>query len=174
MKVTYYCAMSRDEFIAREDGDVSWLDDLDMEESGAGYEEFFASVDALVMGRATYDFVFNYGSWPYGDIPTWVVTSTALEPLEGAKLSVVASVEDFLSEANARGMQHIWLVGGGKLASAFLTRGILTHLRITEMAIELGSGIPLFSDHELKTIEAAHTESTQKKGYQQLEIRLEE
>lgn len=172
MKITYYCAMSSDEFIAREDGDVSWLDDLDMEESGAGYEAFFATVDGLVMGRATYDFIFDYGSWPYGDIPTWVVTSKELEALEGAQLSVVATVDDFLSDTEAKGMQHIWLVGGGKLASAFLARGLLTHLSITEKDIELSAGIPLFSDHRLQQIQAASTESVQKKGFRQIEMSL--
>jgi len=172
MKITYYCAMSRDEFIATEDGDVSFLDDLDMEESGGGYEAFFATVDGLVMGRATYDFIFDYGSWPYGDIPTWVVTSKKLEALEGAMLSVVGSLDDFLGEAAAKGMQHIWLVGGGKLASAFHARDLLTHLSITEIAIELGSGIPLFSDHRLQSMETRSAESTQRKGYRQLEIQL--
>lgn len=172
MKITYYCAMSKDEFIAREDGDVSFLDDLDMEQTASGYEKFFASVDGLVMGRATYDFVYDYGSWPYGNIPTWVVTSSELDPLEGANLSVVGSLDDFLGEAEAKGMQHIWLVGGGKLASAFHARNLLAHLSITEMAIELGSGIPLFSDHRLQSMETSSAESTQKKGYRQLEIQL--
>src|SRR5210317_1535901 len=127
MKITYYCAMSSDGFIAKSDGDVSWLDDIDVSESTSNYEEFFASVDGLAMGRGTYDFILNYGSWPYGGLLTWVFTSTPLETLEGANLSVVQTVEEFLQEARSNALKHIWLVGGGQLASAFLEKGILTN-----------------------------------------------
>ena len=71
MKITYYCAMSSDGYIARDDGDVSWLDEANIDESPSSYDEFFARVDGLAMGRGTYDFIFNYGSWPYGDVCTW-------------------------------------------------------------------------------------------------------
>lgn len=172
MKITYYCAMSSDEFIAREDGDVSWLDEIEMDASESSYEAFFASVDGLVMGRGTYDFVFDYGSWPYGDILSWVFTSTPLEPLAGANIRVVQTVDGFLNEAESRGMQHIWLVGGGKLASEFLRQGILSDLSITEVATELGSGIPLFADHVLKELPSAKLESVQKKGYRQIDVEL--
>ena len=174
MKITYYCATSLDGFIAREDGDVSWLDDMDTDESESSYDEFFASVDGLTMGRGTYDFIFNYGSWPYGDIPTWIFTSKSLKPLEGANLNLVQTVDDFILEANKNGMKHIWLVGGGKLASSFLERDLLTHLSITEAPIELNEGIPLFSDHKLENIESVKTQSIQKKGCKQIEMILRE
>ncbi|MFT4887062.1 MAG: dihydrofolate reductase [Pseudohongiellaceae bacterium] len=88
MKVTYYAAMSSDGFIARDKGDVSWLDDLDIDYSGIGYEGFFASVDGLVVGRGTYDFIFDYGSWPYDEKLTWVCTNRALEALPGANPNI--------------------------------------------------------------------------------------
>ena len=174
MKITYYCAMSSDEFIATEDGGVSWLDDMNTDESESNYEEFFASVDGLVMGRGTYDFVFDYGSWPYGSLPTWVLTSKGLESLEGADLNVVQTVDDFMHQANAKEMKHIWLIGGGKLASSFLERGLLTHLSITEAPIELKTGIPLFSDHKLENLDPVKTQSIQKQGCKQIEIVLRE
>ena len=83
MKVTYYVAKSLDDFIAREDGDVSWLDTLGISMEETGYDDFFAGVDSLVMGRDTYDFVHHFGSWPYSDKPTWVCTSREITPLEG-------------------------------------------------------------------------------------------
>ncbi len=174
MKITYYCAMSQDEFIATEDDDVSWLDDMDTDESESSYEEFFSSVDGLVMGRGTYDFIFNYGSWPYGDIPTWILSSKNPTALEGADLNCVQSVDDFVREATSAGMKHIWLVGGGKLASAFLDKGLITHLSITESPAKLGSGIPLFSDHKLKNIQSVRGQTIQKKGCKQIEIVLRE
>lgn len=173
MRITYYCAMSADEYIATEDGDVSFLDEADTAAAESTYEEFFASVDGLVMGRGTYPFVFDYGSWPYGDIPTWIITSNDLKPLEGANLSCVSTVDEFVADAESKNMQHLWLVGGGKLASAFLDSGILTHLSITKMPMELGSGIPLFFDHKLAEIESSKSETLQKQGCQQIEVILQ-
>lgn len=92
MKITYSAAASLDGFIAREDGDVSWLDEMDIGTNDTGLEEFFGTIDGLVMGRKTYDFVFNYGSWPYEDKPTWVCTHSDLEPLEGANLIIADAI----------------------------------------------------------------------------------
>jgi dihydrofolate reductase len=173
MKLTYYVATSSDGFIARENGDVSWLDDLNIDMTDTGYDDFFASIDGLVMGRNTYDFVFNYGSWPYGDKPSWVCTSNELEILEGANLRISKLPNDVIKEAKSNGLKHLWLVGGGKLASAFLEKGLLTHLSISEMPVKLKSGIPLFAGHNLENISARKTEIFQKKGFKQVEIALE-
>ena len=172
MKVTYYVAMSTDEFIAKQDGDVSWLDELDIEMTDTGYDEFFSSVNGLVMGRHTYDFVYNYGSWPYGDKPTWIFTSGNLKVLEGANLKKATTVEEALKEMESEGLKHIWLVGGGDLASSFLEKGLLTNLIISEMPVNLGDGIPLFARYKLERIPALKTEEFKKKGFKQLEITL--
>ena len=172
MKITYYVATSLDGFIAREDGDVSWLDDMNIDMSDTGYDDFFAGIDGLAMGRNTYDFVFNYGSWPYGDKPTWVCTSSELETLEGANLRIVKTADDVVKEARSEGLKHLWLAGGGKLASSFLERGLLTHLSISEMPVRLESGIPLFANHKLENLSAEKTEIFLKKGFKQVEIAL--
>ncbi len=172
MKITYYVATSLDGFIAREDGDVSWLDDMDIDMTDTGYDDFFASIDGLVMGRSTYDFIFDYGSWIYEDKPSWVCTSRDLETLEGANLRIVETVDDVVKETELQGIKHLWLVGGGKLASSFFEKGLLTHLSISEMPINLESGIPLFANHKLENLSAEKTEIFQKKGFKQIEIVL--
>ena len=173
MKITYSVAASVDGFIAKENGDVAWLDEMGIDTSESGLEEFFASVDGLVMGRKTYDFVFNYGSWPYEDKLTWVCTSRQLQPLPGANLIVVGDVEAVISDAAAKGLQHLWLLGGGKLASAFLEKGLITNISIAEMPIELGSGIPLFADHCPEDIPGLQKTVIQKNGFRQLEFVLD-
>ncbi|MEM7064771.1 MAG: dihydrofolate reductase family protein [Cyanobacteria bacterium P01_B01_bin.77] len=173
MKITYYVAASLDGFIARADGDVSWLDEMDLGEDETDLEEFFGTVDGLVMGRNTYDFIFNYGSWPYDDKPTWICTSRELQPLEGANLIVVGNIDDVVSGAASRDCSHLWLVGGGRLASACLAKGLITNVSIAEMPIELGAGIPLFSDHRLGDITYKKQNIIKKKGFRQIEIVLE-
>lgn len=172
MKITYYVATSSDDFIAREDGDVSWLDDTNIDMADVGYDDFFESIDGLAMGRNTYDFIFNYGSWPYGDKPTWVCTSRKLEISEGANLKIVTTPEDVIKGAESLGLKHLWLVGGGKLASSFLEEGLLTHLWISEMPVELESGIPLFADHKLESLSTEKTEIFQKKGFKEVKVVL--
>ena len=172
MKITYYVAKSLDGFIAREDGDVSWLDDLNINMADTGYDDFFSSIDCLAMGRNTYDFVFNFGSWPYGDKTTWICTNRELKPLDGANLKIVKSAIDVVKEAESYGLKHLWLVGGGELASSFLEKNLLTHLSISEMPIKLKAGIPLFANHKLENISTEKTEIFQKKGFKQMEIIL--
>ncbi|MBE9070397.1 dihydrofolate reductase [Leptolyngbya cf. ectocarpi LEGE 11479] len=170
MKITYAAATSLDGFIAKDNGDVSWLEEMNIDKNETGLEEFFASIDGLIMGRNTYDFVFNYGSWPYEDKPTWVCTQSNLQPLDGANLIVVADIDDVISGATTQGLEHLWLVGGGRLASSFLTKGLITHVSISEMPIKLESGIPLFSDHKLEDIIATERNVIEKNGFRQIEI----
>lgn len=173
MRITYFAAASRDGFIARQDGDVAWLDECSVDTNTSDLEEFFCSVDALVMGRKTYDFVYDYGSWPYEDKPTWVCTHRELRPLEGARLIIVNQVDDVVRGARARGIGHLWLVGGGQLASAFLSKGLLTHLCISEMPIHLGHGIPLFAEHRLDAIPYERRSVKTTGGLRQLEFVLQ-
>ncbi len=165
-------AMSQDGYIARMDGDVSWLEDMDVGTNESGFKKFFKNIDALVMGRKTYDFIFNFGSWPYEDKPTWICTHNDLEPLDGANLTITKSIDDVISGANSTGIEHLWLVGGGQLASSFLARGLITNLSITEMPIKLESGIPLFSNHNLKEIQSEERRVIDKGNFRQIEIAI--
>ncbi len=62
MKSTYYVASSLDGFIADESGGVEWLDQVDIDANESTYDQFYAGIDGLMMGRATYDFVYDYGT----------------------------------------------------------------------------------------------------------------
>ncbi len=92
--------------------------------------------------------------------------------MEGANLKIVKTADDVIKEAESKGLKHLWLVGGGKLASSFLEKGLLTHLSISEMPVKLELGIPLFADHKLEELSAEKTEILQKKGFKQKEIAL--
>ncbi|MEM8681533.1 MAG: dihydrofolate reductase family protein [Planctomycetota bacterium] len=174
MKITYSAAASRDGFIAKEDGDVSWLDDLDIAASETDLAQFFARIDGLLMGRATYDFVYEYGSWPYEDRPSWVLTHRPLEPLSGANLIVSTELDNVIQDATQRGLAHLWLVGGGQLASACLNQNLLTEIHVAEMPVTLEQGIPLFAEHRLDEIPYRARRVLPKQGYQQIELALKE
>ena len=169
MKITYYAASSLDGYIAKEDGDVSWLDDLGVSSDDTGYEEFFSTVDALVIGRNTYDWIQDYGSWPYGDKPTWICTTQSINIMEGCNLQNGRTPTDTYQEAQEQGIKHLWLVGGGKLASSFLTENLLTHLSISQMPIILGGGIKLFGELRNPIKLQPTGVQSRESGYSQLE-----
>jgi dihydrofolate reductase len=144
MKVTYYVASSLDGYIAKEDGDVSWLEELDISLEEAGYDEFYSTVDAIVMGRKTYEMIITFGQWPYGDKPIWVCTSSEVKAMEGCNLQVGNTPETAYQSASEMNINHLWLVGGGSLSSSFLQNNLLTNVSLSLMPIILGNGIKLF------------------------------
>jgi len=88
-----------------------------MEQSG--YNEFYDTVDGLVMGPKTYDMIREFGKWPYGDKPTWICSSGTIELMEGMNLQIEIGPTEVTKTAKASGVEHLWLVGGGSLACAF-------------------------------------------------------
>ena len=72
-QVVYYVAASLDGFIAGPQGELDWLHAFEQVGNDYGYGEFFATVDGLVMGRATWEVARSFGAWPYGDRPAWLL-----------------------------------------------------------------------------------------------------
>ena len=144
MKITYYVAASLDGFIARANGSVDWLEQINQSGDDYGYADYYNSVDALVMGRVTYEQVLGSGDWPYPDKPTFILTSHSLAT-DHNDVKLVATINQLIDKLNQSEYNHIWLVGGGKTASTFLQAGILDELIVSYIPIALGSGIPLFS-----------------------------
>jgi dihydrofolate reductase len=167
VKLSVFIATSLDGFIARENGALDWLHG----DPGAGpppdfgYQVFFDSVDALVMGRATFDVVRSFPSWPYGSKPVVVLsnrpvtggkgdnggrdgkggnggTDTAAE-LPDSVEHMSGAPQDIVARLEGRGWKHLY-VDGGKTIQAFLAAGLIGRLIINRLPILLGSGIPLF------------------------------
>ncbi|MFH1850904.1 MAG: dihydrofolate reductase family protein [Candidatus Neomarinimicrobiota bacterium] len=145
MKITYYAAASIDGYIARSDGSIDWLDPFHQSNQDYGYAAFYDSVDALVMGRTTYEQIRGFGDWPYSGKPALVLTSRLLIG-EHIAIKFVTTVDQLVAELNQSGYNHIWLVGGGKTAAAFLRAGLIDELTVSYIPVALGTGIPLFAE----------------------------
>jgi dihydrofolate reductase len=143
MKASVFVGISLDGFMARSDGAFDFLPAGGGEPHG--YEEFIATVDALVIGRNTYEVVLGLDSWPYGPKPIFVLSSQPLAPAPiGAVVERVSGQPArILSELAARGIQHIY-VDGGLTIQSFLRAGLIQRLTITRVPVLIGSGIPLF------------------------------
>ncbi len=143
MKASVFIATSLDGFIARADGAIDWLPIGDVEEHG--YEAFIASVDALVIGRKTYETVLAFDTWPYGEKPVFVLSTGTLSPAPpGAVVEHMAGPPaDIVSQLASRGVQHIY-VDGGITIQRFLQAGLIQRLVVTRIPVLIGTGIPLF------------------------------
>ena len=172
MKTTYYVASSLDGFIAKEDGDVSWLETLDIPMEDTGYNEFYSTVDALVMGRKTYEMIVSFGEWPYGDKPVWVCSKNIIKPIEGCNLQAGSTPEEAYNAANQQNIKHLWLVGGGSLASSFIKSKLLTNISLSLMPIILGNGVKLFGNLPSPLKIQKESEKTHESGMVQLEYTI--
>jgi dihydrofolate reductase len=143
MKASVFVGTSLDGFIARADGAFDFLPAGGGEEHG--YQAFIATVDALVIGRNTYDVVLAFETWPYEKKPVFVLSSRPLAPApEGAVVEQMSGdPADILSRLAARGIQHIY-VDGGITVQRFLRAGLIQRLIITRVPVLIGEGIPLF------------------------------
>ena len=146
MKTTYYVAASLDGFIAEPDGGVDFLDVIGEEPNAAAYEQFFAGVDALLMGRRTYDQVLSFGEWPYSDRPCWIMTHRELSTDSAPVVAIAGTPQQVHKQIAAHACQHLWLIGGADLATQFLSQGLIDQLVVSLIPIVLGQGIPLFSN----------------------------
>lgn len=145
-----FVGTSLDGFIARKDGSVDFLS-LAGDET-YGYDEFIATVDALVMGRNTFDFVVDIGEWPYGDKPVFVLSSREIDtPPPGAIVERMNGTPgEIAAELAARGIDHIYVDGGATIRE-FLNAGLIQRIVISTVPVLIGSGISLFGglDHDI-------------------------
>lgn len=141
-----FLGVSMDGFIAGPDGDLAWLDKTpNPDESDLGYFDFIGSVDAIVMGRGSFDTVLGFdGPWPY-ELPLIVMSSSLTEVPDKAKnteLSTATPIE-LVNELAERGMTKLY-IDGGAVVTSFLEAGLLDEITTTTIPVALGSGTPLF------------------------------
>jgi len=160
MTVSVFIGTSVDGFIARPDGALDFLPEGGGEPHG--YNEFIASVDALVIGRKTYDTVLAFPEWPYGAKRVVVLSSQSLD-LSAARGAVVEQMSGSPAEIVARlaatGAHHIY-VDGGITIQRFLRAGLVQRLIITRVPVLIGDGIPLFGSL-LKDVRLRHVATQQ-------------
>ena len=143
MKASVFIGISVDGFIARPNGDLDFLPPGGGEPHG--YDEFMASVDAMVIGRKTYETVLAFDTWPYGQKPVFVLSTRPIAPApDGAVVEhLPGPLTAVPSQLAARGIQHVY-VDGGITVQGFLRAGLIQRLIITRVPVLIGTGIPLF------------------------------
>jgi dihydrofolate reductase len=143
VKASVFIGTSVDGFIARLDGGLDFLPAGGGEPHG--YAEFMDSVDALVIGRNTYETVLGFDTWPYGEKPIFVLSTGSLAPAPaGAVVEHLSGDPDkIVSQLEARGIKHVY-IDGGITIQRFLRAGLIQRLIITRVPVLIGEGVPLF------------------------------
>jgi dihydrofolate reductase len=144
MTVSVFIGTSLDGFIARPNGDLDFLPEGGGEPHG--YNEFIASIDAIVLGRKSFEKVLTFEPWPYGDKRVEVLSSRPVD-LTAARGGVVEQMAgapaEIVAQLAATGARHLY-IDGGVTIQGFLRAGLIQRLIITRVPVLIGDGIPLF------------------------------
>ena len=156
-RVTIHMAASLDGFIARKDGSVDWLETSDNFEGGDTMapefvEEFLKTIDCYVMGSRTYETALKFEAkglgWPYGDKPTFVLTSRELPRTRDAVEFYSGDLARLVNERLKPSFPSIWFVGGGAVSGECLRLGLADEVRYSIMPVLIGDGISFFEGQD--------------------------
>ncbi len=145
-KIKLYIACSADGFIARPDGDISWLDAVAAPGEDYGYAAFYDTVDTIVLGRKTYDKVLSFGiEFPHKNKTTYVITRTP-RPNEGNIIFYTGDLTALIQQLKETGTKHVFIDGGAELVHALLSRKLIDEITLSHIPVLLGNGIRLFKE----------------------------
>jgi dihydrofolate reductase len=143
MIASVFIGTSVDGFIARPNDDLDFLPEGGGEPHG--YTEFMASIDAIVIGRKTFEKVLTLGPWPYGSKRVVVLSSAPadLSAAGGAVEQMSGEPAQIVEQLAATGVNHAY-IDGGITIQRFLRAGLINRLIVTRVPVLIGEGIPLF------------------------------
>jgi dihydrofolate reductase len=144
MTVSVFIGTSLDGFIARPNGDLDFLPAGGGEPHG--YNEFIASVDAIVSGRKSFETVLTFEAWPHGDKRVVVLSRRPVDVCAargGVVEQMAGPPAEIVSQLAASGAHQLY-VDGGITIQGFLRAGLIQRLIITRVPVLIGDGVPLF------------------------------
>jgi len=147
MKISVYIGKSLDGFIARNDGNIDWLVRFENDEIARSYTEFIGRIDAMVIGRGTFEKVLSFPSWPY-ERPVFVLSTSIkkVPDVVAGKVTIISMApKEVLHYLSKKGFSNIY-IDGGKVIQSFLREGYVDELIVTTVPSLIGKGISLFGD----------------------------
>lgn len=153
MKCSVFIATSLDGYIARDDGSIDWLiqaNELLPKGEDCGYHSFISTVDAIIMGRHSFEKVLSFEPWPYPMLPVIVLSQHGINIPERLQDKVFSFSDDLtvlLQKLSTQGKRHLY-IDGGITIQRFLAQGLIDEIIITIIPILLGQGRHLFGELE--------------------------
>lgn len=144
-KVILNLAVSLDGYIARDDGSVDWLDNLDTDGSDLGLTDFIDSVGSIITGRISFEHTkkLSDGHWPFKNKETFVITNGSYEDEDKIKF-INRDLNKLVKDLKRNELKNIWLFGGGNLIKYFREQNLIDEYIITMIPKMLGTGKKLF------------------------------
>ena len=139
-EIVLFIASSLDGFIAKSDGSVDWL----FTDKDYGYNEFFASVDTVIMGRKTYTQILQFGAYPYEGTQGFVLTRTSTAERNENVTFIREDIPALIDTLRQSSGKNIWLVGGAEIIQIFFQYKWIDRVILSIHPVILGNGIPLF------------------------------
>ncbi|MBO5501728.1 MAG: dihydrofolate reductase, partial [Clostridia bacterium] len=146
-KVVLYIGISLDGYIATKDDSLEWL--LSTQGNGDnGFGEFYDTVETIIMGRRTYDWIMEQenGRFPYIGKECYVYTTRAIEDKEHVRFTS-QSPENLIAGLEKAGGK-IWIVGGSQIIDLVRKKNLIDEYILSIAPVILGEGIPLFCKGE--------------------------
>ncbi len=149
-KLVLYIAQSLDGYIATKDDSLEWLFHVEGEGDN-GYSDFYESVDTILIGNRTYDWIMDFekGNFPYKGKECYVFSRTPKVNTEYVQF-VQGDILPFVNKLKKQSGKNIWMVGGGNLLHPFLEENLIEELIVTIAPTVIGDGLPLFKPGDYK------------------------
>ncbi|PIC77561.1 hypothetical protein CSV74_05605 [Sporosarcina sp. P19] len=149
-KLVLFIAQSLDGYIATKDDSLDWLFEVEGEGDN-GYSEFSETIDRVLMGKRTYDWIMEQeqGQFPYTNKNSYVFTRSSVTDTKDVTF-INEDIVDFISNLKKEEGKDIWIVGGGDILHTFLKEKLVDELIVTIAPTIIGEGIPLFKPDNYK------------------------
>lgn len=149
-KLILYIATSLDGYIATEDDSLEWLFKIEGEGDN-GYSEFYRTVDTILIGRRTYDWVIDKekGEFPYKNKKCYVFSKSISGKNENVEF-INCDIVEFTNKLKEEVGGNIWIVGGSDLLHFFIKERLVDEFIITVAPTLIGRGIPLFKEFDFE------------------------
>jgi dihydrofolate reductase len=145
-QVILYIAMSLDGYIAKPNDDLSFLSIAEKEGEDYGYADFVSTIDTVILGRKTYDWVIKeVGEFPHADKNAYIITRTA-RPTIGKTVFYTGDLTDLVRKLKNENGKNIFCDGGAETVNELLNNDLLDELMISVIPILVGNGTRLFKD----------------------------
>lgn len=141
-----YIATSLDGYIADPNGNLNWLNNIpNPNKSDYGYLDFIKNIDAIIMGKNTFQKVLSFGKWPYHK-PVFILSNSLKEIPEDLieKVEIIyGDIKKLIQQLKEQGFKNMY-IDGGQTVHSFLKKDLIDEIIITTVPVLLGDGIPLF------------------------------
>ncbi len=145
-KVILYIAATLDGYIATQDGDLKFLESVEREGEDYGYGKFIKSVDAVIVGRKTYDKVLSMGfDFPHADKESYIITRTPRPDIGNIRF-YTGEVKELVLKLKSEPGNNIFVDGGSEIVHLLMSENLIDEYIISIIPVFLGDGIRLFRD----------------------------